>query len=70
MGSADSKVVAEKVVTNTLWEGLFASGQYADTLLIRNSLNILVAKVFTNGSLTISLLLLLFHNSSDGCNTN
>lgn len=45
VGSADSKVAAEQVVTNILWEGLVASGQHPDTLLILYSLNISVVKV-------------------------
>lgn len=45
VGLADSKVAAEQVVTNILWEGLVASGQYPDTLLILYSLNTSVVKV-------------------------
>lgn len=45
VGLADSKVAAEQVVTNILWEGLVASGQHPDTLLILYSLNISVVKV-------------------------
>lgn len=49
VGLADSNVAAEQVVTNILWEGLVASWQHPDILLILNSLNISVVKVLATG---------------------
>lgn len=45
VGSADSKVAVEQVIINIVWEGLVASGEHSDRLLILNSFNISVVRV-------------------------
>lgn len=64
VGLADSKVAAEQAVTNILWEGLVASGQHPDTLLILYSLNI---SVVSNRSLNISTINLMILTPINKC---